>query len=249
MNWLLDLGNTRLKWAPLNTRGELSDVVALPHADLDFSARFEAVLAQTAPGDAVWLASVAKPEIAQAVRSALTRCGLQLAPVQVRSRCAGVQLAEGVVEQLGVDRFFGLLGARALASEAQLLVSIGSAITVDLLDAEGRHLGGVIAATAEHQRSALAERFAVLDRPPGRVVDFAGNTADAVASGCQASVLGLIERCQRQAQRRLGHVPRLLLSGGGAASLSPSLELPHEQQPYLVMQGLARYAASEAGDG
>jgi type III pantothenate kinase len=146
-----------------------------------------------------------------------------------------------------VDRFLALLAASGRDDGPWLLVSAGSALTVDLLQADGAHVGGLIAPMPDTMRAALASRFAVLDVPAGEVLDFAGDTADAIASGCAGAAIGLVERSLRQAAERLGTEPTLLL-GGGAAGLFAGIAHPRVHAvPSLVLEGLAIYA--DAGTG
>ena len=47
-------------------------------------------------------------------------------------------------ERLGVDRWLALIAARERSKQPTVIVDAGSACTIDLLDSEGRHLGGYI---------------------------------------------------------------------------------------------------------
>ena len=71
--------------------------------------------------------------------------------------------------------------------------------------------------------------------------EFADDTADALASGCDGAALGLIAGSLDAAAVLLGARPRLLLHGGGAGALLPRLgDAVHA--PALVLEGLARWA-------
>ena len=94
-------------------------------------------------------------------------------------------------------------------------------------------------------RAALAQRVAQLDLPEGHARDFADDSADAIASGAQAAALGLVERCLRKAQERLGSMPTLLVTGGGAEFLA-ALDHPGTVSlPSLVLDGLACFVQDE----
>lgn len=241
MNWLIDLGNTRLKLAPLLPDGRSGDVRAFAHAQAAAVA-LEGIEA----GSIVFLASVAEAKIAQEVEQALDARSVRVRRVRTEAQCGRLRIAYPAPERLGVDRFLALLAASERPDGPHLIVSVGSALTVDLLATDGRHVGGLIAATPSHMRRALAERFAALDVAAGDIVDFASDTADAVASGTRAMALGLIERCLRQAQARLGAPATLLVSGGGATDLGDLSALQPVMAPDLVIQGLALHAARRA---
>ena len=112
---------------------------------------------------------------------------------------------------------------------------------VDLLDADGRHHGGRIAPSPQLMRDALHAAAAQLPAQGGAYVEFAADTVDALASGCDGAALGLIERSLQQAQEALGQRPSLLLHGGGAAALASRLG-QGEMAPALVLEGLAVWA-------
>jgi len=245
--WLLDLGNTRLKVAAWRPGEGLGEVQAWTHGAADFAPSMQRWLAGVQAGDRCWLASVAGPELTAAVAEALANHGNPAVRARPRPECAGVRIAYAEPSRLGVDRFLALLAAHARGDGPWLIVSAGSALTVDLLDAEGRHRGGVIAPSPEHMRSALAARFPALAFAGGEDGDFAGDTADALASGSIGAAAGLVERSHRKATRLLGVGPRVLLSGGGGQRLASALDLDTDMAPGLVLEGLAVYAAQAAG--
>ncbi|MFT3807164.1 type III pantothenate kinase [Arenimonas sp.] len=241
MNWLIDLGNTRLKLAALQPDGRAGEVRACTHAEAVVEG-----LEGIAAGDVAHLASVADARITGDVERALDGRGVRVRRVRSEAQCGRLRIAYAAPERLGVDRFLALLAASERSDGPHLIVSVGSALTVDLLAKDGQHIGGLIAATPAHQRRALAERFPVLDVADGEIVDFACDTDDAVVSGVQAAALGLIERGLRQATMRLGEPARLLVTGGGAADLGDLSPLRPIMLPNLVIDGLALHAGWSA---
>jgi type III pantothenate kinase len=203
-----------------------------------------ATMVAATPGDIAWLASVAPASFLESTEAALVAQGYAVKIVRSLPCCRRLRIAYDEPGHLGVDRFLSLLAASERDDGPWLLVSIGSAVTVDLLADDGRHLGGMIAPSATHMREALGQNFAALDVPAGRATDFADDTADAIATGAQGAVLGLIERSRRLAQVRLGAAPRVILSGGGAEEIASALPFPTEQTAWLVLDGLALFAQS-----
>jgi type III pantothenate kinase len=244
MNWLIDLGNTRAKWrradAPAGT------VSALAHGEPRFLDDLAAALGPAQSGARAWLASVADPVLAEAVHGRLSDSGYDVERVRTRPEALGVRIAYAEPARLGVDRFLALLAAHARNDGPWLLVSVGSALTVDLLGADGVHAGGLIAPSPAHMRQALAERFPALAVEGGQLGDWAADTGDALASGALAAAAGLIERAHRLACARLGTTPTVLVSGGGAAPVRAALPFPSEGVEALVLDGLARLAAERA---
>ena len=249
-SWLFDLGNTRLKWSCLDGDA-LGEVHALPHAESERSdERLDRAFAEIEAGATAWLASVASDARAADVTGALERRGVRVGRVHTQASFAGVQIAYAEPARLGVDRFLALIAAHARAQRSWLIVSVGTALTLDLLAADGTHHGGLIAPSPALMRESLAQRAPQLPVHGGAVVDFATDTPDALASGCTLMVRALIERSLHTAARRIGAMPALLLSGGGTAALGDAARnndwpTPVEREPHLVLHGLRLWALAQ----
>lgn len=237
--WLFDLGNSRLKCAQLHDDGSLGEVIALAHDQKVFVEILRKVLPDRA-GSAC-LASVASPALTARVVDALTARFRCISLARSGTQLAGVRIAYAEPARLGVDRFLALLAAHARGNRPWLIAGVGTALTIDLLDAEGLHHGGRIGPSPQVMREALHQAAAQLPVQGGSYREFAADTADALASGCEGAALGLIERSLRQAEAMLGEVPALLLHGGGADALAP--QLPQAlRAPSLVLEGLALWS-------
>ncbi len=126
----------------------------------------------------------------------------------------------------------------------KLIVDAGTAITFDALLADGTHLGGQILPGVTLLRQTLLRD---LQLPPHQTQDHAeawgADTGSAIAAASLQAPAALAERLLQQLQRYTGIKPRLILTGSDAERLTPLLPEPHEHQPALVLQGLARFAA------
>ncbi|PBJ83681.1 pantothenate kinase [Lysobacteraceae bacterium NML93-0399] len=242
--WLFDLGNTRLKCAPLGDDGLPGAVQGAAHVthaqDVDWCEVLPARL------DTAVVASVAAPAVRMQLLDALAARGAQVRLAHTLPMLDGVRIAYAEPARLGVDRFLALLAAHAEGGAA-LVVGVGTALTLDLIDADGRHLGGRIAPSPTLMREALHQRVAQLAPSGGRYVDFADDTDDALASGCEGAAVALVERGIADACARLGERPRLLLHGGGAKALRAQLPQAHWRAD-LVLHGLARWHRAAAVD-
>ena len=243
-DWLIDLGNTRLKLAALAHGGMHGPVRAVPHAAaarlIDDDAGFKR-------GYTAWLASVAPDAVAGPLIGALEARGLRVERVLTQAREGRLHIAYAEPQMLGVDRFLTLLAASARDDGPWVVVSAGSALTADVLAADGQHLGGVIAPMPAQMRAALAQRFLALDVPTGDVHALGASTADAIASGAVHAACGLVERVARAARLQCGGEPLVLVSGGDAEAVL-TLDLPRMQSaPTLVLEGLAAYARARVG--
>ena len=237
--WLFDLGTSRLKCAPLHDDGSLGKVVALAHEQTEFARELQQLLPER--GDSACLASVASPTLTTAVIEVLTQRFRCISLARSSAQFGGVRTAYAEPARLGVDRFLALLAAHGRAAGPWLIAGVGTALTIDLLDRDGLHRGGRIAPSPRIMREALHAVAVQLPPQGGDYREFAADTADALASGCEGAALGLIDRSLVQATRMLGEAPTLLLHGGGADMLAPHFpDALHA--PALVLEGLAAWS-------
>lgn len=135
-----------------------------------------------------------------------------------------------------------LLGARARTPRATLVVSAGTAMTIDALSAAGEFLGGLILPGMALMRSALQQGTARAAAPDGSWQAFPRCTADAAYSGIIAALLGAIRAQYDRLATRSGEPPGCLITGGGAEVLLPYLAIAAEHVPMLVLEGVDRVA-------
>lgn len=241
-DWLFDLGNSRFKFAVLE-RDRAGTVQAWAHGAEAMDAAAVAALPR---GGTAYVASVAAPALTATVLDALRSRFAQVQVAHTAAACAGVRIAYAQPHKFGVDRFLALLAAHGGGDV--LVVGVGTALTLDLLDRDGLHHGGRIAPSPTTMRQALQQRAAQLPAEGGHYHEFAADTADALASGCDGAALALIERSLQQGEALLARRPRLLLHGGGAPALLHALPAA-EQRPSLVLDGLALWAQAHAAAG
>ena len=244
MNLLVDLGNTRLKWA-------------LAHAD-HWHAGAGVVYAGGLPQalDNAW-GNMASPDlivnssVAGSTHDATLRQWIgahwPATPSHfISSPRSGFGIRNSYAEpvRLGCDRWAALVGARRQVDGAVCVVDCGTAVTLDALSADGVFLGGVILPGL-----ALARQSLLACAPGIRATDgsdascFARSTADGVAAGTQFGLAGAVERIAHEFAVQLGDTQQIILTGGDALALGRQLKgrfsyvIHHE--PELVLKGLA----------
>ncbi|MGV8940627.1 MAG: type III pantothenate kinase [Lysobacter sp.] len=240
VSWLFDLGNTRLKCAPLMADGRAGEVIAIDHRNGALAGAMDRHLPPSL--DVAYLASVVDSVLRVEVLQALAERCRRISIARTQSRWGRFAIAYADPARLGVDRFLAMLAAQRDCRSAVLVCGIGTALTVDLVDATGRHRGGRIAPSPTLMREALHERIIQLPASGGSYGEFGIDTLDALAAGCEGAALGLIGRSLVMAERELGMAPAVYLHGGGVPALLP--QLPSARWvPQLVLDGLAQWAA------
>jgi type III pantothenate kinase len=248
---LFDAGNSRIKWAEVQ-KGRLGTMHA---ADLSDLAPLQKWLARSSPMERVAGVSVAGPTIERRLRAALKQAG-HAAPELVKSskEAAGVHNGYRDAWRLGDDRWAGAVAAWTRAGRYRTVcaVSIGTALTIDLVDQDGYHRGGLIApgpgmmlgsllgkthGIATRAASKGKRRAAPDTRPIPKPL--ADNTQDAIESGCLAAAAAVIDRTVNQLTRGLGVRPVVFLTGGAAGRVAPLLIGACKPCPELVLRGVA----------
>lgn len=242
----IDTGNTRLKWALYEHAGpgatmQQHGAVFLEAIDSLADGPWKAL-----PAPRTMLGCVVAGEaVRRRVEEQMELWDVEPRWVVSATQGGGVHNGYDHPQRLGADRWVALVGARARATAGPaprpaLVVMVGTAVTVDALDAEGRFLGGLILPGFGLMLKALETGTAGLRVPTGDVVDFPTNTGDALMSGGANAIAGAIERQHRRLLARTGQEPLLLMAGGAAPKLAPTLDLPFEIVDTLLFEGLLR---------
>ncbi len=241
---LLDIGNSRTKWAVLGSRGlgasgargHGGGIEILP-ADVPINP------------DHVYAANVAGPRMVDALRAAVrSRWGCPLTFARTAATLGKVRNGYAEHQQLGVDRWLAILAAYDRQQGATCVVDAGTATTVDLVQADGRHLGGFILPGVDLMAQSLLDATGDLarltDLPAGAASLQPGTgTGAAIRDGAWLATLGLVERARAMLPRGAG----VEVTGGQGATLAHFLGV--ECRELLVLEGLALNWRAGAADG
>ncbi|HWG70556.1 MAG TPA: type III pantothenate kinase [Steroidobacteraceae bacterium] len=245
---VIDVGNTRLKWAWLTSTG-MSDQQAVVHRDAKPGIWTSALFESGQKPQRVLVANVAGPAMAKT----LSRLSRKVFRVDIEFVTAAQEyqgLTNGYLDPslLGADRWLALVGAWTRARSALCVVDAGTAVKVDSVDAGGQHLGGLIAPGIHMMREALMNKTSDIARAaqhstPSLAGILANNTIGAVSRGAVFALAGMADRAAEVIEQSTGIKPKLFITGGDAGMITGTMRAQGEIVPDLVLQGLAVIAA------
>jgi type III pantothenate kinase len=209
---VIDIGNTRTKWALADAAGQLQEIEVCLNAEIS-NVNFPIHQATK-----VVIANVAGEAIAQQITQLLAPLPIHFATV--KAQACGVK--NKYAANLGIDRWAALVAAWQHTKHATVVVNAGTAITIDALG-EGVFLGGSIMPGLHLLRASLSQHTAQLNVVAGTLAEFPINTPDAIETGCLNAVTGAIHLMQKRLEKRSGWLPKLVMSGGDARHIAQAL--------------------------
>jgi len=253
----VDIGNARIKlgYFPGPIEGLPSPTATLPlpgrRPALDALPDWLEQLA-IPPGVAWWIGSVNRPAAAWLV----AWLGANRPDDPIRQLTAAdlpLRVALPEPEKVGIDRLLDAVAANRLraADRPAVVVDLGTALTVDLVSADGAFCGGAIAPGIAMSARALHEftdllpwiDMAELDAPPEPL---GTSTVDAMRSGLFYVALGGIRELIAQMSQKSGSPADIFLSGGAGPAVAQLLGSRTRHIAHLTLGGIAITAATGA---
>lgn len=260
---VFDLGNTRLKWAAVESTQNISDrnkklwaysgsISTKSFQSPELRAELSDYISKTLPKpDAIGFCCVAGDVAIENLRSLFPQWqDIEWQQLTGSSTYPGVRTLYQNPSKLGADRWAALLGARALSKTNTLVINAGTATTIDLLGGNGVHYGGWILPGLGLMQASLQQNTAQLplaarSDSTSAPASFGTNTDDAITGGCDAAQMGAILHATYLAKILNHPVERIWLDGGNAKILATEIKrfpdlktLPIEPIEGLVLRGL-----------
>lgn len=229
---LLDVGNSRCKWACVENGVWTHRGVA---ANTEWLALQQSLAALPAPARII-VSNVGGEAMAQRLRTICSKWAVPMEFVLAQSGQCGVINTYETPARLGSDRWAALIAAWRRMRRACLVVNCGTATTVDALSDKGEFLGGLILPGITLMQQSLSRDAAQLAAAAGDLRDFPRNTADAVHSGVMRATLGAIEH--QYGLLGTAESTGCVLGGGAAGQIQNYLGMPVERVDNLVLEGL-----------
>jgi type III pantothenate kinase len=248
MKLLIDIGNTRVKWATCadGVFGKTGESVHRSASGTSPGAFLDAVEGEP---ESVLAANVAGRETGDAIAVAVRdRWNLDMDFAATQPAAGDIRNAYDDYTQMGVDRWLAILAARARYQQAACIVDAGTAVTIDQVDDGGGHLGGVIVPGLDLMRRSLLADTGDIERITGvrgketlaRRQVFGRSTGEAIEGGTLSAICCLIEQCVARLGNQYGDSV-LVMTGGDAERIIRDLAVDADHRPLLVLEGLSIY--------
>ncbi len=244
----IDVGNTRLKWAQYDAPRPGARLLAqgvefLDHIDKLADGPWSSLAAPTSMLGCVVAAEAVKRQVQEQLEL------WDVAPnwVVASAEEAGLRNGYDHPARLGSDRWVAMVGAwhlmlRRGQRRPLVVVMVGTAVTVEAIDAAGKFLGGFILPGHGIMLRALESGTAGLSVPTGEVREFPTNTSDALTSGGTYAIAGAVERMVQHVRHHCAGEPLCLMTGGAGWKMAPSMSVEFELVDNLIFEGLLEIA-------
>ena len=248
----IDVGNTRIKWALFDAARPGATLRAHGVEFLDHIDRLAEGAWSHLPAPTHMLGClVAGDAVRRRVAEQMELWDVPARWVVPSQEEAGVVNGYDHPTRLGADRWVAMIGARhrILArgpARPLIVVMVGTAVTVEAIDAAGTFLGGLILPGHGIMLRALESGTAGLHVPTGEVREFPTNTSDALTSGGTYAIAGAVERMVQHVRKHCGAEPACFMTGGAGWKMAPVMNGHFELVESLIMDGLLVIARERA---
>ena len=245
----IDVGNTRLKWALYQTHHPDAPLLAQGAEFLENIEKLaDGAWATLAPPQRMLGCIVAGDAVKRRVEEQMEIWDVASQWVVSSAAEAGLRNGYDYPACLGADRWVAMIGAwhRALRqgpTRPMVVVMVGTAVTVEAIDTNGKFLGGFILPGHGIMLRALESGTAGLHVPTGEVCEFPTNTSDALTSGGTYAIAGAVERMVQHVRSHCGAEPACVMTGGAGWKMAPSMSVHFELVDNLIFDGLLEMAA------
>ncbi len=241
MRLLIDTGNTRTKYVYENGN-QLSDIYTIDNKQLT-EVWFNQACFEVSE---IIIANVSQSSFTDTLARWSKKTAITLMSVISEKSAFGVRTAYQQPNQLGVDRWLALIGAKTLYPDKNILIiDSGTATTVDLLSKCGQHQGGWILPGVDTMFTSLLNDTVQVSATKAKkaTLGFGKNTSDCVNNACWMATVACIKQARIEAEK-YGAIDIILLIGGNSEAINELLEEKLQRSEQLIFSGLQRYSTN-----
>jgi len=213
---LVDIGNTNTKWK------FDGNYFTLPTENFEFEKLPES--------SKVWVSNVSKIPFEISANSVTF--------VNAQDKYKTLINAYSNPKSLGCDRWLGMIASYEMLKEKSfVLVDIGTAITIDIVNKSGAHLGGLIFPGVDKLRQTF-DNFPVSSS--GFINSLGRSTQEAWSNGTLSLVVNTINQKIKEIKNEIPNIS-VFITGGGYLGLQSFLDFDHVYHKNIVLDGLQFY--------
>ena len=242
---LVDIGNSRIKWA-FWQNNKLEDYFACEYQADNLQNILSKNLSHCAQ-QTVYLCSVVSADINQLIKQWFNaQWQTEVTQVAVQAQQLGLTNAYENVNALGADRWMAMLGACHQYNKAALcVIDCGTAVTIDVVDQTGQHMGGLIMPGIRMQQQALLNGTQKIDSIQGEASMLANNTEDAVIGGSVHLLVTGLDGLYKKYAAQLNTELVCVVTGGDGETVMKAMDSHCHYERDLILYGLSRVAQAE----
>ena len=181
------------------------------------------------------------PQVLNSMKTAIKKlCGIQSLVIGPGIK-TGLNIRVENPAQTGADLVVASVAALRLHKPPLIVVDMGTATTMVVLDESGALIGGCICPGVKISLDALTRRTALL---PGLQLDqpkraIGRNTVDCMRSGTIIGAAAMVDGMEQRMEEELGCRTTVIATGGIARFVIPYCKTPVIYERNLILKGLA----------
>lgn len=181
------------------------------------------------------------PQVLNSIKTAIKKLTGKTALVVGPGLKTGLNIRVENPSQTGADLVVGSVAALREHKPPLIVVDMGTATTMSVLDESGALIGGCICPGVKISLDALTERTALL---PGLQLDqprkaIGRNTIDCMRSGIMMGNACMLDGMVQRMEEELGQKATVVITGGIAKFIAPLCKTPMIYDKDLLLKGLA----------
>ena len=181
------------------------------------------------------------PQVLNSIKTAIKKLTGKTALVVGPGLKTGLNIRVENPSQTGADLVVGSVAALREHKPPLIVVDMGTATTMSVLDDSGALIGGCICPGVKISLDALTERTALL---PGLQLDqprkaIGRNTIDCMRSGIMMGNACMLDGMVQRMEEELGQKATVVITGGIAKYIAPLCKTPMIYDKDLLLKGLA----------
>jgi type III pantothenate kinase len=240
-----DVGNSRLKWGRVDEAGQLLETISLPLNETPAWVAAWEKCSDAGWSLSSWAISSVNPPVSRGLETLFRWMGVADATWFCSAADVSIRHELQEAETAGADRALAVAAAIGLAPRGRpgLVVSCGTAITVERISEQGIWQGGAIApglrvaAGALHNQTAMLPLVELHEAPRC----WGSSTRPAVEAGVFWGTVGAVRELLDRQKADLGSDPWVIWTGGDASLLAGAVAGNEARvEPELVLLGLCR---------